>query len=145
MADERPDHDARQRRHGLLAAGDPQGHVADAWTAKEAVREIYRIGDHDLALEWVTELAHTLNGRTYCPEARRLGRMLARWAPQIAAWHRHAPATAPSRPCHQRTAKRVKRVAFGHHQLDPLAHPRPALRRPSRLVQSLVTITPAAP
>jgi hypothetical protein len=49
------------------------------------VRELYRIGDPDLALEWVTELAATLTDRAYCPEICRLGRMLARWPPQIAA------------------------------------------------------------
>ncbi len=33
MADERLTEDAKQRRRGLLAAGDPKGEVADAWTA----------------------------------------------------------------------------------------------------------------
>ncbi|MFO7779366.1 MAG: hypothetical protein R6V28_13540 [Nitriliruptoraceae bacterium] len=33
MADERLDDPARERRRGLLAAGDPKGHVRDAWTA----------------------------------------------------------------------------------------------------------------
>ena len=112
MADERLDDDTRERRRGLLAAGDPQGHVRDAWTAKEAVREIYRIGDPDLALEWVEELADTLDDRTYCPEIRRLGRMLARWAPQIAAWHRSRASNGPVEAINA-LAKRVKRVAFG--------------------------------
>lgn len=68
MADERLTEDAKQRRRGLLAAGDPKGEVADAWTAKEAVREIYRIADPDVALDWVLELADTLEDPTYCPE-----------------------------------------------------------------------------
>jgi transposase len=110
IADERLDDDARQRRRGLLAAGDPRGEVADAWMAKEAVREIYRIDDTDLALEWVTELAATLNDRVYGPEVRRLGRMLARWAPQIAAWHRSRASNGPVEAING-LAKRVKRVA----------------------------------
>jgi transposase len=112
MADERLDDRARQRRQGLLAAGDPKGHVRDAWTAKEAVREIYRIGDPDLALEWVQELAATLTDRVYCPEIRQLGRMLARWAPQIAAWHHSRASNGPVEAING-LAKRVKRVAFG--------------------------------
>lgn len=88
MDDERLNDRARERRRGLLAAGDPKGRVRDAWTAKEALREIYRIGDPDLALEWFTGLAATLNDRAYCPEIRRLGRMLSRWALQIPAWYR---------------------------------------------------------
>jgi transposase len=112
MADERLDDAARERRRGLLAAGDPRGEVADAWRAKEAVREIYRIGDPDLALEWVTDLAATLNDRVYGPEVRRLGRMLARWAPQIAAWHRSRASNGPVEAING-LAKRIKRVAFG--------------------------------
>ena len=143
MADERLDDHARDKRRGLLAAGDPRGEVADAWMAKEAVREIYRIGDPDLALEWVTELADTLNDRTYCPEVRRLGRMLARWAPQIAAWHRSRASNGPVEAING-LAKRVKRVAFGitnstHWRVRVLlyaGHPD---------WSKLATITPAAP
>lgn len=95
MADEHLTDVARERRRGLLAAGDPKGQVADAWTAKEAVREIYRIGAPDLAAEWVAELADTLNDRAYCPEIRRLGRTLDRWGPQIAAWHASHASNGP--------------------------------------------------
>jgi transposase len=143
MADERLDERARERRRGLLAAGDPKGHVRDAWTAKEAVREIYRIGDPDLALEWVEELAATLNDRAYCPEIRRLGRMLARWAPQIAAWHRSRASNGPVEAING-LAKRVKRVAFGitnwtHWRVRVLLY----AGRPDW--SKLATITPAAP
>lgn len=51
MADERLDDRARQGRQGLLAAGGPRGEDADARLAKEAVREIHRIGDPGLALD----------------------------------------------------------------------------------------------
>jgi transposase len=143
MADERLNDQARERRRGLLAAGDPRGEVADAWMAKEAVREIYRIGDPDLALEWVTELAATLNDRVYCPEVRRLGRMLARWAPQIAAWHRSRASNGPVEAING-LAKRIKRVAFGitnwtHWRVRVLLY----AGRPDW--SKLATITPAAP
>ncbi|MFP4636514.1 MAG: ISL3 family transposase [Nitriliruptoraceae bacterium] len=143
MADERLDDHARDKRQGLLSAGDPKGHVRDAWMAKEAVREIYRIGDPDLALEWVSELADTLDDRTYCPEVRRLGRMLARWAPQIAAWHRSRASNGPVEAINS-LAKRVKRVAFGitnwtHWRVRVLLY----AGRPDW--SKLATITPAAP
>ena len=112
MADERLSKDAQQRRRGLLAAGDPKGEVADSGTAKEAVREIYRVDDPDLALEWVLELADTLEDPTYCPEIRRLGRTLRRWAPQIAAWHSSRASNGPTETVNN-LAKRIKRVAFG--------------------------------
>jgi transposase len=145
MADERLGDQARERLCGLLAAGVRQGHVPDAWTANQPVREIYRIGDPDLALEWVTELAatFTLNDRVYYPEVRRPGRMLARWAPQIAAWHRLRASNGPVEAING-LAKRVKRVAFGitnwtYWRVRVLLY----AGRPDW--SKLATITPAAP
>jgi transposase len=143
MADERLTDQTRERRRGLLAAGDPKGHVRDAWTAKEAVREIYRIGDPDLAADWVDELAATLDDRTYCPEIRRLGRTLKRWGPQIAAWHRSRASNGPVEAINN-LAKRIKRVAFGitnwtHWRIRVLLY----AGRPDWT--KLSTITPTAP
>jgi transposase len=59
------------------------------------VREIYRIADPDVALDWVLELADTLEDPTYCPEIQRLGRTLRRWSSQIAAWHRSRASNGP--------------------------------------------------
>jgi transposase len=143
MADERLDDTARERRQGLLAAGDRKGHVRDAWTAKEAVREIYRIGDPDLALEWVEDIAATLTDRVYCRRADGSAWMLARWAPQIAAWH-HSRASNGSVEAINNLARRVKRVAFGitnwaHWRVRVLLY----AGRPDW--SKLPTITPAAP
>jgi len=143
MADERLTDQARERRRGLLAAGDPTGAVADAWQAKEAVREIYRIGDPDLALDWVLELADTLTDRAYSPELRSLGRTLRRWAPQIAAWHASHASNGPVEAINN-LAKRVKRVAFGitnwtHWRVRVLLY----AGKPDW--SKLATITPAAP
>jgi transposase len=143
MADERLQDAARERRRGLLAAGDPKGQVADAWTAKEAVRELYRIGDPELALEWVSELADTLDDKIYGPELRRLGRTLRRWAPQIAAWHDSRASNGPVEAINN-LAKRIKRVAFGitnwtHWRVRVLLY----AGRPDW--SKLATITPAAP
>jgi len=112
MADDRLDDDARSRRQGLLAAGDPRGQVADAWTAKEAVRELYQLDDPALALDWVLELADTCTDGAYGPEVRRLGRTLKRWAAPIAAWHESRATNGPVEAINN-LAKRIKRVAFG--------------------------------
>ena len=107
------------------------------------MRETYRIGDPDLGFQWVEELAATLNDRVYCPEIRRLGRMLARWAPQIAACHQSRASNGPVEALNS-LAKRVKRVAFGltnwtHRRVRvPLYAGRPDWTK-------LATITPAAP
>ena len=55
----------------------------------------------------MVELADTLNDRTYCPEVRRLGRMLDRWAPAITAWHRSRASNGPVEAING-LAKRVK-------------------------------------
>ncbi|MTV26058.1 ISL3 family transposase [Nitriliruptoraceae bacterium ZYF776] len=143
MADEHLTDLGRERRRGLLAAGDPRGEVADAWHAKEAVREIYRIGDPDLALAWIDELAATLTDRTYGPEIRQLGRTLKRWGPQIAAWHRSRASNGPVEAINN-LAKRIKRVAFGitnwtHWRVRVLLY----AGKPDW--SKLATITPAAP
>ncbi len=112
MADDRLDDDAKSRRQGLLAAGDPRGEVADAWTAKQAVHELYDIDDPNLALDWVRELADSCTDGAYGPEIRRLGRTLRRWAEPIAAWHASRATNGPVEAINN-LAKRIKRVAFG--------------------------------
>ncbi len=143
MADDRLGDDARTRRQGLLAAGDPRGQVADAWTAKEAVRELYQIDDPDLALDWVLELADTCADGAYGPEIRRLGRTMKRWAEPIAAWHASRATNGPVEAINN-LAKRIKRVAFGltnwtHWRIRVLLY----AGRPDW--SKLATITPSRP
>ncbi|HEX2028625.1 MAG TPA: transposase [Nitriliruptorales bacterium] len=111
LADEHLDDDGRARRQGLLRAGDPRGEVADAWTAKAAVRGIYQLDDPDVALQWTNELADTLADPAYGPEVRQLGCTLRRWATHIAAWHRSHATNGPTEAANN-LAKRIKRVAF---------------------------------
>jgi hypothetical protein len=58
------------------------------------MREIYRIGVPDLALEWVQEFAATLTDRVYCPEIRRLDRCLPGGHPRSRRGTAHARRTA---------------------------------------------------
>ena len=57
----------RRSSSGLLRAGDPNGEVATAWHAKEAVRELYAHDDPSLALEWVDQLGSDLTWPTGLP------------------------------------------------------------------------------
>lgn len=111
-ADERLDDKGRTKLAGLLDAGDPRGEVRTAWHAKEVVREIYTIDDPELAAEFVDRLAADLQDKSCPPEINQLGRTIARWAAQIAAWHRSRVSNGPTESMNN-LIKRTKRVAFG--------------------------------
>jgi transposase len=78
MADERLDDTGRAKLKGLLEAGDPKGHVAMSWHAKEVVRSIYDYTNYATALRFVTRLGKDLQDEAYPPEVRSLGRTLTR-------------------------------------------------------------------
>ena len=111
-ADERLDENGKTKLLGLLAAGDPDGEVATAWRAKEAVRDLYTHRDPDLALAWTERLATELTQAQQPTEVRSLGRTLIRWKPQIVAWHSAHVSNGPTEAINN-LVKRVKRAAFG--------------------------------
>ena len=111
MASERLDDRGEKRIQGLLRAGDPYGEVRDAWYAKESVRDIYQIGDPQLAAEFTHQLSGDLQDRSLPPEVSRLGRTIARWATQITNWHHSAVTNGPTEGLN--LIKRIKRSASG--------------------------------
>lgn len=111
-ADERLDDRGREKLVGLLEAGDPHGEVRMAWHAKEVTRSVYDIDDPDLAVEFVDRLGADLQDESCPPEVRQLGRTIARWSTQIAAWHRARVSNGPTEAINN-LVKRIKRVAFG--------------------------------
>jgi transposase len=111
-ADERLDEKGRETLQGLLEAGDPNGHVATAWHAKEVVRSIYDYVKYKTALRFVTRLGKDLQDESYPLEVRSLGRTLTRWRFQIAAWHKSHVTNGPTEAANN-LIKRVKRAAFG--------------------------------
>ncbi|MGC8462038.1 MAG: ISL3 family transposase, partial [Candidatus Dormibacteria bacterium] len=111
-AKERLDDKGHEKLLGLLKAGDPDGEVATAWQAKEAVRSLYLHTDAKLALEWVETLGTELKGKEKPVEVRSLGRTLIRWKKQIAAWHETQVTNGPTESMNN-LVKRVKRGAFG--------------------------------
>ncbi|MEI8084046.1 MAG: ISL3 family transposase [Actinomycetes bacterium] len=111
-ADERLNEQGKDKLLGLLAAGDPDGEVATAWQAKEAVRAIYSHTDADLAMAWLERLTADLGASGQPREVRLLARTLLRWKHQIVAWHRGHVSNGPTEAVNN-LIKRVKRAAFG--------------------------------
>ncbi len=112
MASERLDNRGEKRIQGLLRAGDPYGEVRDAWYAKESIRDIYQIGDPQLASEFTQQLSGDLQDRSLPREVTRLGRTIARWATQITNWYHSAVTNGPTEGLNN-LIKRIKRAAFG--------------------------------
>lgn len=111
-AAERLDEKGTAKMTGLLEAGDPRGEVADCYTAKEAVRELYSFVDHELAGTWIDELIRDMKSPTWPVEVRSLGRTLKNWRDEITAWHKVQISNGPTEGANN-LIKRVKRVAFG--------------------------------
>ncbi len=83
-AEERLGDDGRNKLLGLLRAGDPAGHVATTWQAKELIRSLYGHVNEALALEFITRLGQDFKNAAP-PEVRSLGRTLLKWKHQIVA------------------------------------------------------------
>jgi transposase len=116
-AHERLDDKGHAKLLGLLGAGDPNGDVAEAWYAKEAVRELYTITDPDIATEWIDELIEIMKDKAFPIEVRSLGRTLKRWRTHILAWHSHKRTNGPTEAANN-LVKRVKRGAFGFRSFE---------------------------
>lgn len=112
MAIERLDHATTARLKTRLAVGDPHGEVEWAYTAKEAVRDIYRIDGHDDAVEIVADLGELMVDKAFPPEVNQLGRMLKRWLTQITNWHRRQVSNGPTEGANN-MIKLAKRIGFG--------------------------------
>jgi transposase len=110
-AEERLSEDGREKLLGLLRAGDPKGHVATTWQAKELIRAIYCHENEALALEFITQLGKDFL-ESAPPEVRSLGRTLLKWKSQIVAWHQAHVTNGPTEAMNN-LIKRVKRAAFG--------------------------------
>lgn len=111
-AHERVDDKGHEKMRGLLDAGDPRGEVADCYTAKEAVRELYSFTDFELAGTWIDDLIRDMKQPHWPVEVRSLGRTLRNWRAEIVAWHKIQISNGPTEGANN-LIKRVKRGAFG--------------------------------
>ena len=70
----------------LLAFGDPDGEVFEAWQAKENVRDLYTLWrEPELAALWIDAVINDARTSTV-PEIKGLGRKLKQWPTPILAW-----------------------------------------------------------
>lgn len=139
-AAERLDDKGNEKLLGLLQAGDPHGEVRMAWHAKEAVRDLYKITDPDLAAAYLDELIRDMTDESMPDEVRALARTLKTWRNQIVAWHTAQVTNGPTESMNS-LIKKIKRIAHGFRNF---AHYRiRALLYAGRVNWSLLdTITP---
>lgn len=112
MTAERLDVNSTEKMLGLVRAGDRYGQVEATWTAKEAVRELYTVPDHDVASQFIDELIRDTADKTRPIAVRSFSRTLKRWPNEIVAWHKLHITNGPTESMNN-LAKRVKRAAFG--------------------------------
>lgn len=74
--DERLDIKARAKLDRFLEAGDPDGELRLMWLAKEATRDLYKIGDHTEGKQYVQSLIESFTHKNRPTEVRSLGRTL---------------------------------------------------------------------
>lgn len=112
MAAERLDDAGTAKRRGLLAAGDPNGEVHEAWLAKECLRDLYILGsDAELAGRWLDALIEDCRDRR-AKEVRGMAGTLKRWQNQILAFHTTGASNGPTEGLNS-IIKKVERVAAG--------------------------------
>jgi transposase len=88
LAAERLDDAGTTKLRGLLAAGDPDGQVYEAWAVTEGPRDLYTLwaAAPDLARRWLDGLIDECRaGKS--PEVRAMARTLVQWRHPILARH----------------------------------------------------------
>jgi transposase len=106
------DQRARRRLDVLLAFGDPDGRVFEAWRAKEAVRDLYTMwAQPELAAVWIDAVIDD-SRHSNVPEIKSLGRTLKQWRTAILAWHTTGASNGPTEGLNS-VIKKIKRVAAG--------------------------------
>ena len=109
---EKLDPTARKRLDVMLACGDPDGEVNEAWQAKEWVRDIYTLWNQpDLAAVWIDAVITECKDSTV-PEVRGLGRVLKQWRHPILAWHTTGASNGPTEGLNS-IIKKIKRIGAG--------------------------------
>lgn len=109
------DNESLTKSHELLAAGDPNGEVLEAWAGKDVVRSTYDLDPED-AMESFDETIAAAKASPV-PEVRRLGRTLKRWLTELLAVHTSSLSNGPVEGLNS-SIKKLKRVAAGSKSFD---------------------------
>lgn len=121
LAAERLGDSGEQKLRGLLAAGDPDGQVHEAWMVKELLRDLYTLwGAPDLAARWLDGLIDDCRSGKG-PEVRGMARTLIQWRNAILAWHTTGYTNGPTEGLNS-LIKKVKRVAAGFRSFTNYRH-----------------------
>ena len=108
-----------------LRAGDPDDEVLGGWLAKESVRDVYLTTIRDDA-ELLLDKAIAGCLADEVPEIVSLGETLAKWRPEILAYHQTGASNGPTEGLNL-CVKKVKRCGHGfrrfeHYRLRVLLH-----------------------
>lgn len=106
-----------QRLVDGMAQGDPSGHLALAWHAKERLRRVYTATDHDHAKLILTSLTRDLR-RSEVPELRTLARTLRGWDTEILAYHHTGGASNGPTEATNLIIEKTRRVGHGYRNFD---------------------------
>jgi transposase len=117
MGAERLDQRGWQRLRAALDAGDPDDIVADCWTAKEKVRDVYLTDDPDQAAARLDDAIAWCAAPEAGPELARLAKFLRRWRAEILAHHATGASNGPVEAANL-PIKQVKRSGRGFRNLD---------------------------
>ena len=116
-ADERLGEDRFQWMKTLLQAGDPDGEVGAAWTAKELLRDVFKAnGEAHARRRMIAFYLHCADAEI--PELNRLARTASRWAEQIFAYHRTGKASNGRVENTHMLAEKIRRNAHGFTNHD---------------------------
>ena len=122
---ERLDERGAERMLLGLRAGDPDDEVLGGWLAKESVRDVYLTTIRDDA-ELLLDKAIAGCLADEVPEIVSLGETLAKWRPEILAYHQTGASNGPTEGLNL-CVKKVKRCGHGfrrfeHYRLRVLLH-----------------------
>ena len=117
MGAERVDERGWERIHAALAAGDPDGVLADTWTGKEKVRDVYLTDDYDQASAALDDAIAWCADPDSGPELARLLKTLRRWQTEILNHHLTGASNGPVEAANL-LIKQIKRHGRGFRNLD---------------------------
>ncbi len=112
IAEERLDHDAKERLESLLSLGDPTAEVAIAYRVKERLRDFYATTDHAEAQAILDDLIEHCVRPAMPHELRRLGRTLRAWFDKLCNFHLARVSNGPTESLNN-LVKRIKRIGSG--------------------------------
>ena len=112
LGEERLDAEGRTKIATLLAAGDPDGEVHEAWNVKESVRDLYTLWGDQHAATWALDMLIAYCRSSTAAEIRGLASTLKQWRHAIVAWHVTGHSNGPVEGLDSQI-KKIKRVAAG--------------------------------